>query len=74
MTGARQGQREGRKEDDDREVGTASRHRENEEAAARDPHGHVVEEKPRLRGWYSEQGVEDHDTPPPGSDDRSEDA
>lgn len=52
------GQREGRKETDDREVGAEFRQRHSEEAQQRDPHQHVQEEKPRLRGWHSGKTVD----------------
>lgn len=48
--------REGRKEDDDRAVGTASRHIQNDEAERRT--GHVDEDKPRLLGEYSRRAVD----------------
>lgn len=53
---------EGHKETDEREVGTAFRQRQNDEALKRE--GHVEDEKPRLLGDYARRGVEavDEDT------------
>lgn len=51
------GQQEGHKEDDERAVGTAARHRENAEALRRT--GHVDDERPILRGEYSQQPAVD---------------
>ena len=59
MKGARSGQPEGRKETDERAVGTAFRQRDNPEAVNRTEH--VDTEKPNLLGEHSSQPVEQVD-------------